>query len=40
MGRTTGAAAGGGVDVQYVSGLLAPSQATFEKNNWNLGWSG
>jgi hypothetical protein len=30
----------GGVNVQYLSGILAPSQAAFERANWNLAWSG
>jgi len=30
----------GAMNVQYVSGLLAPSQTTFENSNWNTSWSG
>lgn len=30
---------GGAIDISYVSGVLAPSLATFVKNNWNLSWT-
>jgi hypothetical protein len=30
----------GQVNAQYLSGVAAPSRATFETNNWNLGWDG
>lgn len=30
---------GGSIDMRYVSGVLAPSLATFVKNSWSLSWT-
>jgi hypothetical protein len=39
-GMLSNSAAIGEMDVQYVSGTLAPSLADFQSKNWNLSWSG
>lgn len=33
-------ASNGTMNMQYVSGVLAPGQSAFEQNNWGLAWSG
>jgi hypothetical protein len=30
---------GGKLNIEYVSGILAPSQATFESKNWHMSWN-